>query len=130
VCPSCNAKAFVLPAQPETEAVRVVCHACGFADEADGTARRYGWSAEHPTDGYFGLDLWLQVRCVGHTLWAFNRRHLDVLERYVAATLRERQRTDEGWRNASLVSRLPRWMTSGAHREDVLSALAALREKT
>jgi ribosomal protein L37E len=129
VCPTCGAKAFVLPAPDAKAAVRVVCHACGFAKTTDGTTRRFAWNAETPTDGYFGLDLWLQTRCAGHVLWAFNRRHLDLLDHYVAASLRERRRGEEGWRNASLVSRLPSWMTAAAHREDVLAALAALRAK-
>jgi hypothetical protein len=90
----------------------------------------FGWHAENPTDGYFGADLWLQTRCVGRSLWAFNRRHLDILEGYVAASLRERERDEEwGWRNTSLASRLPTWMTSGSNRNAVLEGLRSLREK-
>ena len=106
-----------------------MCHTCGFSKETDGRARSFAWYSENPSDGYFGLDLWLQIRCVGHSLWAFNRRHLDFLEGYVSASLRERERDEYGWRNASLGSRLPKRMTSGSNREEVLEAIRALREK-
>ncbi|MGI5171658.1 hypothetical protein ACQEU3_45665 [Spirillospora sp. CA-253888] len=33
--------------------------------------------------------LWLQRSCCGHVLWAYNVRHLDLLESYAAAKLRE-----------------------------------------
>jgi len=129
VCPSCRSKAFVLPTHEAEAAVKVVCHACGFSKRAEGATRRFDWYAENPTDGYFGLDLWLQTRCAGHSLWAFNHRHLDFLERYVSASLRERERDEQGWRNSSLASRLPKWMTAGPNREEVIAAIRVLREK-
>ena len=129
VCPTCGSKAFVVPSSEEETGVKVVCHACGFSKEADGRVRSFAWHAENPSDGYFGFDLWLQTRCLGHSLWAFNRRHLDVLEDYVSASLRERERDERGWRNASLASRLPKWMTSASNRDEVLAAIRALREK-
>ena len=62
-------------------------------------------------------------------LWAFNRRHLELLESYVEAKLRERHEDeDQGWANTSLVSRLPAWMKSAKNREEVLKGLARLRE--
>lgn len=130
VCPECGKKAFVLPASggPETS-VKVVCHACGYMDRSSGQLRCFAWYAENPSDGYFGLDLWLQTRCAGHSLWAFNRRHLDFLESYVSASLRERRQNEWGWRNASLASRLPRWMTSASNRQTVLAGIRALRQR-
>ena len=132
VCPRCRAKAFVVPASEDEEgtAVRVVCHACGFSKTADGRARAFAGDADNPTEGYFGLDLWLQTRCAGHSLWAFNRRHLDVLDAYVSAGLRERARDAHGWRNAALASRLPRWMTAAPNRDAVLEAIRRLRAMT
>ncbi len=127
VCPKCGSKAFVLPSSEEGTAVKAVCHSCGFSKESDGTLRSFAWYADNPTDGYFGLDLWLQTRCAGHSLWAFNKKHLDLLAGYVSAQLRER---DGGsWRNSSLASRLPRWITSASNREEVTEAIRTLREQ-
>jgi ribosomal protein L37E len=131
VCPRCGAKAVVIPAPEEegADAVRAVCHGCGFAKTADGTVRWWRWGTKNPTDGYFGLDLWLQTRCAGHSLWAFSRGHLDLLEGYVRADHRERLPGEYGWRNASVASRLPGWMTSASNRETVLAGIERLREK-
>ena len=129
VCPACASKAFVLPLFEEETTVKAVCPSCGFSKTTPGTSLRFNWHADNPTDGYFGLTLWLTTRCAGHSLWAFNNRHLDLLEAYVSAQLRERGRDQTGWRNASVASRLPRWITSASNREEVRGAIRALRKK-
>lgn len=44
-----------------------------------------------PSLGLFmGHRLWLRTRACGQYLWALNETHLDYLERYIAAELRER----------------------------------------
>ena len=65
-----------------------------------------------PVDPYFRLPLWLQARCCGALLWAYNPLHLQWLEEYVGASLRERAAGEYGWSNQSLASRLPQWMRS------------------
>ena len=72
---------------------------------------------------YRGLELWLQIPCRGRTLWAFHEAHLDFLERYVAAGIRERV----PYRNRSHASRLPVWMKSAKNRDEVVRCLARLR---
>ncbi len=120
----------MLPVQEDTDAVRAVCPGCGFSRHSDGKRRSFAWYAETTGDGYFGLDLWLQTPCKGHSLWAFNKRHLDVLEAYIAANLRERKQDPSwGWSNNALTSRLPAWMTAARNRSAVLKALQVLREK-
>lgn len=69
------------------------------------------------------LPLALQTPCCGQTLWAFNDKHLDAIERYTAALIRERV----GCSNASLASRLPQWIKSAKNRETVLKAIRKLR---
>lgn len=57
---------------------------------------------------YLYMPLRLQTRCCGEVLWAFNKKHLDLLELYVSQTLRKRPLNFKG----SLQSRLPRWILS------------------
>ncbi|MEV0399575.1 hypothetical protein [Actinoallomurus sp. NPDC050550] len=77
-----------------------------------------------PDDPFFGLPLWLSRRCCGRTLWAYNAAHLDVLEGYVTARLRERHPyTGSG----SLVERLPAWIKAAGNRAEVLAAIHDLR---
>ncbi|HJU69010.1 MAG TPA: hypothetical protein VJ650_12300 [Gemmatimonadaceae bacterium] len=87
--------------------------------------RPANWSRDSqvPTDGYFGLPLWLQTECCGHVLWALNEGHLLFLERYIGAQLRERAPN----RNGSLASRLPTWMKDAKHRDEIMTCLARLR---
>jgi hypothetical protein len=64
--------------------------------------------------------------CGGQTLWAYNLGHLDFIEAFVTAELRERQPDDRyGWSNRSLFSRLPKWMQSAKNREQILKAIRA-----
>jgi hypothetical protein len=78
--------------------------------------------------------VWLTIPCCGELLWAYNEEHLDFIERYVSATLRERAAAPAGSevsvRNSSLASRLPSWMTAAKNRRRILAAIATLRHRT
>ncbi|SRR5258708_6437019 len=78
-----------------------------------------------PSDWYFRLPLYLQTECAGRRLWAYNVEHLNALEAFVAAPLREASPTHP-W---SLVSRLPQWMILAENREAVLKGIKRLRAK-
>jgi hypothetical protein len=77
-----------------------------------------------PDDPYFGTRLWLATDCRGHVLWAYNTEHVDLLEAYVSAQLRERGAIPG---SMSLVERLPAWIKDGRHRSEVLSGIRRLR---
>ena len=77
---------------------------------------------------HLGARLWLETECCGgHRLWALNEQHLDYLERFVRSTQRDRDfpRGDLGPHPAD---RLPAWMTTRKHRNEVLRALDHLRQ--
>lgn len=81
-------------------------------------------------DWYFHYPLWLQIPCSKEILWAYNKDHLDFIQKYLQAGLRERgRRNDQGWHNASLASRLPMWMKIRKHRLQVLKAVAKAYQK-
>lgn len=96
--------------------------------------RRGSWvdakTAEHAreydtvdgTDARFRVPLWLRTDCAGHLLWANNVLHLDYLESYVAAALRERSPGP-----ATLQWYLPSWMKHAKNREETLRAITRLR---
>ncbi len=126
-CPRCGGRAeFAAPSDAtgrQAALRRVVCAGCGYV--RNGRADGPNWDAlsRGNVDPYSGLPLWLQTPCCGETLWAYNMEHLAFLERYVAATLRERTPN----KNSSLASRLPAWLTSAKNREEVLRGIARLR---
>lgn len=127
-CPRCSKKAQVILAKEyEVQKIRLfdprklVCLNCSHVELSDGK-KTIGGTA---LDWYFGRPLWLQISCCGNTLWAYNKRHLEFLEKYVSAKLRERVPKV----NKSVASRLPNWIKSAKNREDVLKAIGKLKEK-
>lgn len=91
----------------------------------DPKTKKYPQDFKEPEgeDPRFGVRLWLQSQCCGgHLLWANNLAHLDYLQAYVGATLRERPKG-----HARLSWYLPAWMKQAKHREAVLQTLVHLR---
>ena len=129
-CPNCGSCAIsALLDEEDTDwfaARRLTCKSCGYNDKWKSRGIHRQWRSG--TDDYFGLPLWLQTEIRGQVLWAYNERHLELIERMVSAVLRERSRDDEhGWTNQSLISRLPAWVKAKKNRKDVLSAISRLK---
>ncbi|HEY8563431.1 MAG TPA: hypothetical protein VIL74_23835 [Pyrinomonadaceae bacterium] len=138
VCPRCGKQAKVVIDEAEYAKLptrkplkyrnrffgprRLVCLNCPHRDAWRGTQILTGGNV----DWYFRLPLWLEIPCCGRTLWAYNEKHLELIENYVAAKLRER--TVKG-RN-SFLSKLPQWVKSAKNRGEILKAIARLKSKT
>lgn len=143
-CPRCEACAEVRVVLPEETRRRVTltCRHCGYAQRLEQSVYGGYLVSRDPAsyepgqigigaavDWYFHCPLWLQTPCRGEVLWAYNAEHMAYIKRYVQADLRERRPGADGWRNASLVSRLPKWMQQAKHREAVLRCLDVLQER-
>lgn len=133
--------AFVPPAHP----ILVICEKCGkcatllefhFRREPRKTLRLGRCSCLHcghqwmmPADFYFYArgPLWLRMPCHKNVLWILNRPHLDFMEQFIGADLREERMPERSSRRLS--SALPRWILSGKNRDDVIRCLKKLREK-
>ncbi|MGP5210674.1 hypothetical protein ACTXJ5_07760 [Psychrobacter alimentarius] len=125
-CPKCRSKAVITLHNDEA---RLSCPSCGYHQAKLAERRTFHWSAENPTDSYFGANLLLQTDCSGKSLWAFNNRHLEYLEDFVSAKHRQRNPSSDTWMNSSLASRLPKWLKAAKNREQVLKAIAVLKNK-
>ncbi len=125
VCPRCQCCASVIPLpgnEPKLFAPRrLACARCGYSKDW----RDHSISVGGPMDWYFRQPLWLQTPCCGQTLWAYNAEHLDFLEAYIKADVRERVPNI----NRSLASRLPGWMKDASNRAEVLRGIERLRQK-
>ncbi|KRE02031.1 hypothetical protein M3582_07970 [Priestia megaterium] len=143
VCPHCASCAKVIALDDPSPYIanvrrRFICTACGVIKNKVIKANGYGQArvsyepkanyevilAENPCDWYFQLPLYLQIECSGNTLWALNLEHLNYIENYIEAELRESYPY-----YLSVESRLPKWMKLAKNREDVLKAIQKLKVK-
>ena len=134
ICPRCEARARIAPLvsdeDTKSNARRLVCENCGLAKNWSGEPLSYAEADSPAIDPYFHLPLWLSVSCCGKTLWFFNARHMQLVEQYVRAELREKQKHPEhGWFNGSLFNRLPKFIKEAKHRDEILKAIAVLRHR-
>lgn len=155
-CPRCARQAAVIDA---LDVSRLTCAQCALVREWDGRLHCIGedgrphiysrsrhsgtWvDAETgrsgtPTDRLygrdylFGLELWLRSECCGgHLLWALNEEHLDWIEAYVSAQLRERSPNSPSAPSAShsqLARKLPAWLKSAKHRDEIIRNIQRMR---
>ncbi|MFE6808436.1 hypothetical protein ACFVEN_43330 [Streptomyces sp. NPDC057681] len=137
VCPRCSGRAVVVPRPggPEPRYFvdllflprRLACARCGVTAEWEPERRgnaRIGATLGGPAEPFFGRPLWLQTRCAGRLLWAYDIEHVDALAAYIGARLRERGSPSS---SLAMIPRLPDWMTSAANRSEVVAGLSALR---
>jgi hypothetical protein len=133
-CPNCGQRARVAPVptttsneRPVFTPRRVSCLSCAyFVDQPAASGLRIYRDGRDP---YFGLQLWFTTDCAGHLLWAYNIQHLELLESFVSADLRERGLRPPSAKS-SLVERLPSWMKQAKHRDEILKAIERLRGTT
>jgi hypothetical protein len=129
VCPRCAGRAIVAAQRLEGRGTldwprRLTCPSCAYAALWAAQTRGSVWGG--PVDPFFRRPLWLRTRWRAHIVWAFNRRHLEILEGFVGADLRER---GPGGRSSTMISQLPAWMKSAKNRKGLLVALGRLRRK-
>jgi hypothetical protein len=133
---------FMPPAHP----ILVACEKCGkcatlrefvFTPKRRSIVCRMGncnclhcghqWMATAESHFFTRGPLWLKMPCHKNVLWILNRPHLDFMEQFIAADLREERMPEMSSRRLS--SALPRWLISGKNRDDVVRCLKKLREK-
>ena len=74
-------------------------------------------------DPYFGVPLWLQLETRHGWLWAYNLEHLNLIRRFVQASLRERAPWYDTGQKMTLVARLPLWIKQARNRDEVLRTI-------
>jgi hypothetical protein len=123
VCPSCTKKA-IATVNFETNKARLFCTNCGYNKEASTLVNKNA-SLESPANQYFEAELWLKLPFKNEIFYAYNNNHLDYLERYISATLREhKDRT-----GFTLLEKLPKFYHEAKNRESLLKIIAKLKSK-
>ena len=98
------------------------CLGCGHVNAFP--ARPAPRSVLEGHDHWFGLPLVLRASYGKHLIWAYNLEHIDALEDWIEADLRERSLHAH---YMTMAARLPRWMKAAHARRPVLRALAKMR---
>lgn len=123
VCTSCAKKA-IATVDFETKKARLLCANCGYNKEISTLTYRYT-SAALPANWYFGAEQWLKAPFRNEVFWAYNDKHLEYLERYISATLREhKDRT-----HFTLLEKLPKFYHEAKNREGLLKIISKLKSK-
>ncbi|MFI8215740.1 hypothetical protein [Streptomyces sp. NPDC085932] len=137
-CPACQKAARVVPAPQDPgpggrilfRPRRLICRACGLSRVWSGRRVSLTAGTAAPvTDPYFGMPLWLQVETRHGWLWAYNLEHLDLIRRFVQASLRERAPWYDTGQNMTLVARLPAWMKAAKNRDEISRAVGRLHTR-
>jgi hypothetical protein len=92
-------------------AIQIRCSSCGSTEIYQPVYTEYIrlLNTAEATDPFLGLDLWYQASFREHLLWAYNYEHLDYLEQYIRAKLRERNNR----KYSTMVEKLPQFIKSG-----------------
>jgi hypothetical protein len=72
------------------------------------------------------MPLWLQIETRHGWLWAYNLQHLDVIRRFVQASLRERAPWYDTGQKTTLVACLPAWIKRAKNRDEILRAVSRI----
>lgn len=119
-CSKCSQLAYMTPNWAEMEG-ECKCGACGGVYSIQ-------FNPEY-NRRFSSLPLWLKADFRGNIFWALNGEHLELLERVIRATLRERP-VMLG-RRLSFTMRmpfnLPSWILSAKNRPDLLKLITRLR---
>ena len=122
-CPTCAKKATA-KVNFETKTARLFCLHCGCNKETT-TAIDKNAAVEMPANQYFQAELWLQSSFKKDLFWAYNDKHLEYLERYISATIRE-HKDRVGF---TLLEKLPKFYHEAKNRESLLKIIAKLKNK-
>ncbi len=140
-CPACCKKAIVKTSSQNKveQETKVTCTGCGYnkfllEKPKDRVTFSNGktWdlrflNLNSNVDPYFGLNLWLQKEFNDGIFWAYSYDHLRFLKGHISADLRERDL--DNILNRSIGSRLPKWLSLGKNRENLIKVIKALKEK-
>ncbi|MCC9073616.1 hypothetical protein LNQ49_18720 [Flavobacterium sp. F-65] len=107
------------------EKYRAKCPHCSFQEEWKPKIKKVLQNSKI-NDGlikeeWYNLPLWFQKEVDGNVFWAYNQEHIDYLERYIGASLRERNSKINY--SSSLVSRLPKFVKEAKNREKLLKII-------
>jgi DNA-directed RNA polymerase subunit RPC12/RpoP len=107
--------------------VEVTCNSCGIKRICKPRNEEYRMVKNNllPHDPIFHNTLWLQCLIKGELFWAYNKKQLLEIRKYVEATLRERETNDY----TTMVEKLPSFIKQAKNRHLIIKAIDRLLVK-
>jgi len=124
VCPACASKA-IAKTDEVNKTARLFCTQCGYNKEVSMMLDKNA-SLLTATHVYFYATLWLQWPFKSkQVFFAYNLKHLQYLEQYIAAEIREsKNRT-----HFTLIEKLPKFYHDAKNRNDLMKIIQKLKLK-
>lgn len=125
-CPGCGKKATAT-ADHEKKEARINCLHCGYSKITTTAIEVMGMRGhlKVAANAYFDAELWYTAPFKSEEFWAYNREHLDYLEAYISATLREHKDRS----HFTLLEKLPRFYHEAKNRDTLLKLISKLKIK-
>ena len=123
VCPACSKRA-VARADYQLNKARLFCVQCGYSKEFSNEIAK-NITVNQPAHLFFDAELWLQAPFKNELFIAYNGSHLEYLERYISAKLREHKDRS----HFTLLEKLPKFYGKSQNREGLLKIIAKLKDK-
>jgi len=118
------------PLKQRPQSYKAKCPHCNFQEEWKPKIREFLKNSKVDDgmvkDTYYNLPLWFQTEVNGNIFWAYNPDHINYLEKYISADLRERNSNANY--TSSLVARLPQFVKAAKNREKLLKILKKWKE--
>lgn len=126
VCPNCSKKAIAKADYKEKLAI-LLCEYCGYNKPSTTEIYFLGMKNHAKTAAhiYFKATLWLQHPFKSDVFWAYNGQHLNYLEEYISAKLREHKDRE----HFTLLEKLPKFYHEAKNRKALLAIIKRLRKK-
>ena len=125
-CPKCEKKALAT-VDYEKKKARLLCSFCGYNKTVESITEFLG-SINYfqvAASSYFGADLWYYAPFKNDFFFAYNDKHLDYLDQYISAKLREHKERS----HFTLLEKLPKFYHEAKNREALLDIIKKLRLK-
>lgn len=121
-CNTCGEKITYSKKVPDKQDhVIIRCPSCKTSHTFTPKVSEY-YSVDQVLDKY---TFWYSENFKGNQLWAYNREHLEYIERYVEANLRERHNRKYG----TMVEKLPNFIKSAKNRDDLLKLIKVMKQR-
>ena len=122
VCPACSKMALCKTIE-NIKMSRLFCINCGHNKEVSTSLSKSG-SISGAAHQFFKAELWLKASFKSDTFYAFNDKHLDYLERYIGANLRE----SKDRQHFTLLEKLPKFYHDAKNREALSKIISKLKK--